>query len=165
MSTPPASPPNSSIKSASSSSLSSSDDTQHPIVKMPGWLGILLTLLMVIVVRETCLLICQYLGIATAANIVGLVIMLIILLLWRWQFGLPQWMTEASSRLLLDSGFAFLPVSAGAGLLLFALGDEFWRFMLVLVVSTLLPLWGLAVLANKWLNDGHTHNKKMTEQE
>lgn len=161
MSTPPASPSNvSSLKSTSSSS----SDHQTPTVQMPGWLGILLTLLMVIVVRETCVLVCQYLGIATAANIVGLVIMLIILLLWRWRFGLPHWMTEASSRLLLDSGFAFLPVSAGAGLLLFALGDEFWRFMLVVVVSTLLPLWGLAVLANKWLN-GHTHNKKMTEQE
>lgn len=114
-------------------------------------LAILLTLAMVIVVREGAVLVCQALGYASAANIVGMIAMFIILLIWRFIFGLPQWITQASNTLLVDSGFAFLPVSAGAGLLLFALGNEFWGIVITMVVSTLLPLWGLAKLANLWL--------------
>jgi len=91
-------------------------------------------------------------GIEKAANIVGLVAMFIILMTWRLLKGLPSWLTQASNTLLVDSGFAFLPVSAGAGLLLFALGDELWGVMITMIVSTLIPLWGLALLANRWLN-------------
>jgi hypothetical protein len=63
--------------------------------------------------------------------------------------------------LLVDSGFAFLPVSAGAGILLFELGDEFWGVMLTMVISTLIPLWGLAILANRWLSSS-ADNKSST---
>src|SRR5699024_7432506 len=70
----------------------------------------------------------------------------------RFTIGVPEWLTNASNTLLVDSGFAFLPVSAGAGLLIFGLGDELWGIMLTLVVSTLIPLWGLAKLSNVWLN-------------
>ena len=37
-------------------------------------------------------------------------------------------------------------------LLLFGLGDELWGFMLTILISTLIPIWGFAVLANRWLN-------------
>ncbi len=107
---------------------------------------------MVIVVRETAVILCQMAGIEKAANIVGLVAMFIILMAWRLLKGLPSWLTQASNTLLVDSGFAFLPVSAGAGLLLFALGDELLGVMITMIVSTLTPLWGLALLANRWLN-------------
>ncbi|MES1965515.1 CidA/LrgA family protein [Psychrobacter sp. AH5] len=120
--------------------------------KLPLWLALLLTLVMVILVRESALVLCQWLGIEKAANIVGLVAMFLILVVWRLLRGLPNWITKASNVLLVDSGFAFLPVSAGAGILLFELGDEFWGVMLTMVISTLIPLWGLALLANRWLN-------------
>lgn len=107
---------------------------------------------MVIFVRETAVLVCQWAGIEKAANIVGLVAMFVVLMAWRLLKGLPIWLTQASNTLLVDSGFAFLPVSAGAGLLLFALGDELWGVMLTILISTLIPLWGLALLANRWLN-------------
>lgn len=107
---------------------------------------------MVIFVRETAVLVCQWAGIEKAANIVGLVAMFVVLMAWRLLKGLPIWLTQASNTLLVDSGFAFLPVSAGAGLLLFALGDELWGVMLTMLISTLIPLWGLALLANRWLN-------------
>lgn len=107
---------------------------------------------MVIFVRETAVLVCQWAGIEKAANIVGLVAMFVVLMAWRLLKGLPSWLTQASNTLLVDSGFAFLPVSAGAGLLLFALGDELWGVMLTMLISTLIPLWGLALLANRWLN-------------
>ncbi len=119
---------------------------------LPLWLALILTLAMVIFVRETAVLVCQWAGIEKAANIVGLVAMFVVLMVWRLLKGLPIWLTQASNTLLVDSGFAFLPVSAGAGLLLFALGDELWGVMLTMLISTLIPLWGLALLANRWLN-------------
>ncbi|MDV2860553.1 CidA/LrgA family protein [Psychrobacter sp. CAM01] len=119
---------------------------------LPLWLALILTLAMVIFVRETAVLVCQWAGIEKAANIVGLVVMFVVLMAWRLLKGLPSWLTQASNTLLVDSGFAFLPVSAGAGLLLFALGDELWGVMLTMLISTLIPLWGLALLANRWLN-------------
>lgn len=124
---------------------------------MPLWLAIILTLVMVIIVRETAVIVCQWAGIEKAANVVGLVAMFCILITWRLLKGLPSWLTQASNLLLVDSGFAFLPVSAGAGLLLFALGDELWGVMLTIMISTLIPLWGLAILANNWLNNDIDH--------
>lgn len=123
--------------------------------KMPLWMALILTLVMVIVVRELAVIVCGWAGIEKAANIVGLVVMFLILMTWRLLKDLPHWLTQASNTLLVDSGFAFLPVSAGAGILLFGLGDELWGIMLTIVISTLLPLWGLGILANRWLNSGN----------
>ena len=120
--------------------------------KLPLWLAVLLTLIMVIAVRESAVIICRSFGIEQAANIVAMVAMFLILVVWRMIKGLPKWLTRASNVLLVDSGFAFLPVSAGAAILLFGLGDELWGIMLTMVISTLIPLWGLAILANRWLN-------------
>lgn len=131
---------------------------------MPLWLALILTLAMVIAVRETAMVLCQMAGIEKAANIVGLVAMFIILTLWRVFKGLPSWITQASNTLLVDSGFAFLPVSAGAGLLLFALGDKLLGVMTTMLVSTLIPMWGLALLANRWLNQGGNPDSVTTNQ-
>lgn len=120
--------------------------------RIPLWLGLLITLAMIVFVREAAVIVCQWAGIEKAANIVGLVAMFTVLIIWRLTKGLPKWLTQASNTLLVDSGFAFLPVSAGAGLLLFALGDELWGAMLTMIISTLIPLWALAVLSNRWLN-------------
>ncbi|MGE6328225.1 CidA/LrgA family protein [Psychrobacter pacificensis] len=132
---------------------------------LPLWISLILTLIMVIVVRETAVVLCQLAGIAKAANIVGLVAMFVILMIWRLLKGLPNWLTQASNTLLVDSGFAFLPVSAGAGLLLFALGDELLGVMVTMIVSTLIPMWGLALLANRWLNQDANADSGTTNQQ
>ena len=128
-------------------------------------MGLLLTLIMVITVRESAVIVCQWAGIEKAANIVGLLTMFFILIVWRFIKGVPSWLTQASNTLLVDSGFAFLPVSAGAGLLLFGLGDELWGFMLTILISTLIPIWGFAVLANRWLNHNTDINPNTTINE
>ena len=120
--------------------------------KLPLWLAVLLTLIMVVTVRESAVIICRSFDIEPAANVVAMVAMFLILVVWRMIKGLPNWLIKASNVLLVDSGFAFLPVSAGAGILLFGLGDELWGIMLTMAISTLIPLWGLAILANRWLN-------------
>ncbi|HBD03557.1 CidA/LrgA family protein [Psychrobacter pacificensis] len=132
---------------------------------LPLWISLILTLTMVIVVREAAVVLCQLAGIAKAANIVGLVAMFVILMIWRLLKGLPNWLTQASNTLLVDSGFAFLPVSAGAGLLLFALGDELLGVMVTMIVSTLIPMWGLALLANRWLNQDANADSSTTNQQ
>ena len=121
-------------------------------------MAILFTLIIVITVRESAVFVCQLAGIEKAANIVGLLTMFFILMIWRFIKGIPGWLTQASNTLLVDSGFAFLPVSAGAGLLLFALGDELWGFMLTILISTLIPIWGFAMLSNRWLNRNNDVN-------
>ena len=132
---------------------------------LPLWISLILTLIMVIVVRETAVVLCQLAGIEKAANIVGLVAMFVILMIWRLLKGLPNWLTQASNTLLVDSGFAFLPVSAGAGLLLFALGDELLGVMVTMIVSTLIPVWGLALLTNRWLNQDANADSGTTNQQ
>ena len=133
--------------------------------KMPLWMALLLTLIMVITVRESAVIVCEWAGIEKAANIVGLLVMFFILIIWRFIKGIPSWLTQASNTLLVDSGFAFLPVSAGAGLLLFGLGDELWGFMLTILISTLIPMWGFAVLSNRWLNRNADINPNTTINE
>ena len=128
-------------------------------------MALLLTLIMVITVREAAVFVCQWAGIEKAANIVGLLTMFFILIVWRFIKGVPSWLTQASNTLLVDSGFAFLPVSAGAGLLLFALGDELWGFMLTILISTLIPMWGFALLSNRWLNRNNDINPNTTINE
>ena len=137
---------------------SNSSNNQSPTSKSKISLpvAIIFTLAIVIIIRESAVLICQALGFASAGNIVGLIALFLLLMGLRFTVGLPEWLTSASNTLLVDSGFAFLPVSAGAGLLIFGLGDEFWGIMLTLIISTLIPLWGLGKLSNIWLNDGQT---------
>lgn len=118
------------------------------------WLGMLATITLVIGVRELALVICTALGMPTATNIVGLVSLFGVLMGVRLlRGGLPHWLSSSASTLLVDSGFAFLPVSAGAGILLFGLGADLWAVSLVIVMSTVIPLWAFAKLSAKWLAD------------
>ena len=123
--------------------------------------AILLTLAVVVVIREGALVLCQALGFPSAANIVGMITLFVLLMVCRFTVGIPEWISNASNTLLVDSGFAFLPVSAGAGLLIFGLGDELWGVVLTIVVSTLIPLWGLAKLSNLWLKRSKEDNVSM----
>lgn len=123
--------------------------------------AIILTLAVVVVIREGALVLCQALGFPSAANIVGMITLFVLLMVCRFTVGIPEWISNASNTLLVDSGFAFLPVSAGAGLLIFGLGDELWGVVLTIVVSTLIPLWGLAKLSNLWLKHSKEDNVSM----
>ena len=82
-----------------------------------------------------------------------MLILFVLLMAWRWLSGLPNWLNRASGILLADSAFAFLPVSAGAGILMLKLGDEFWGITVTILVCTLIPLWAMATLGNQWLKD------------
>lgn len=124
------------------------------------WLGMLATIVIVIGVRELALVVCTALGMPSATNIVGLVSLFVVLIGVRlMRGGLPHWLSSSASVLLVDSGFAFLPVSAGAGILMFGLGGDFMAVSAVIVISTVIPLWAFAKLSEKWLKDDQTHDK------
>lgn len=121
------------------------------------WLGLLATITIVIGVRELALAVCTALGMPTATNIVGLVSLFLVLIGVRLiKGGLPSWLSSSASVLLVDSGFAFLPVSAGAGILMFGLGGDLMAVSAVIIISTLIPLWAFAKLSEKWLKGDTT---------
>lgn len=123
------------------------------------WLGMLTTVIIVIGVRELVLVVCTAFGMPTATNIVGLVSLFVVLMGVRLiKGGLPNWLSSSSSVLLVDSGFAFLPVSAGAGILLFGLGSDLLAVSAVIVLSTVIPLWTFAKLSQKWLKNNDQDN-------
>lgn len=124
----------------------------HYLNKHP-WQAILVTFAVIITIREGCFYVAKQLNHEAAGNVAGMLLLLVILLLWRINHGLPDWLITASNKILTDSAIAYLPVSAGAGLLLFGLGDELFGILAVTVVATLLPLWAFAVVANRWLNE------------
>ncbi|MDO4895843.1 MAG: CidA/LrgA family protein [Moraxella sp.] len=130
------------------------------LTKSPDfWLGMLATTCIVIGVREFALVICTALGMPSATNIVGLVSLFIVLMGVRLiKGGLPNWLSSSANVLLVDSGFAFLPVSAGAGILLFGLGSDLLAVSAVIILSTVIPLWAFAKLSQHWLRN--THNKE-----
>ncbi|MFB6347949.1 CidA/LrgA family protein [Moraxella sp. ZJ142] len=115
------------------------------------WLAMMATIAIVVGFRELALVVCSWLGMPTAANIVGLVSLFVVLVAVRLTVGVPAWLSGAASTLLVDSGFAFLPVSAGAGILLFGLGADLLPVSAVIVISTLVPLWAFAKLSAAWL--------------
>lgn len=118
------------------------------------WLGLFATIAIVIGMRELALVVCTALGMPTATNIVGLVSLFVVLMGVRLaKGGLPHWLSSSASVLLVDSGFAFLPVSAGAGILLFGLGADLPAVSAVIIISTVIPLWAFAKLSAKWLDD------------
>lgn len=124
------------------------------------WLGLFTTIAIVVGVREMALVICTALGMPTATNIVGLVSLFIILIIIRLiKGGLPHWLSSSASVLLVDSGFAFLPVSAGAGILLFGLGADLLAVSAVIIISTVIPLWAFAKLSEKWLQSDNQNNQ------
>lgn len=136
-----------------------SQPTANTHNKSKNAIAMLATVALVVAVRELALMVCTYFGMPSAANIVGLVALFIILIIVRIMIGLPNWLSQSASTLLVDSGFAFLPVSAGAGILLFGLGTDLLPVSAVIIISTVIPLWFFAKLSSKWLSSEPKSNQ------
>lgn len=109
------------------------------------------TILLIVIVREIAVWLMGLVGHPELGNLIGLAILLFILVLWRTFRPLPHRMIDANARIMKESAFAFLPISAGAVLMLVAMGKEIPLFLFVMIVSTLIPLWVYAKLAKRWL--------------
>jgi len=117
-------------------------------IDWPAWIG---TLFLIIVFRETAVWIMTQLEHPELGNLVGLISLLIVLFSWRRWSKIPARLVDTNNKIMKESAFAFLPVSAGSLMMLVHMGHKIPAFLLILFVSTLIPLWVYAKMAKRWL--------------
>ena len=117
-------------------------------IDWPAWIG---TLLLIIVFREASVWLMTQLDHPELGNLVGLISLLVTLFAWRYFGKISARLVDTNNKLMKESAFAFLPISAGALIMLMHMGQKIPAFMLVLCLSTLLPLWIYAKMAKRWL--------------
>lgn len=115
------------------------------------WSALVFTLALIIVVRESAVWFMGLFGHPELGNLIGLGTLLLILIIWRKFKPLPLRMIDANARIMKESAFAFLPISAGAVLMLITMGKTIPAFLFVMTVSTLIPLWIYAKISKRWL--------------
>ena len=121
---------------------------QFKNIDWQAWIG---TLTLIILVRESAVWIMAQFNHPELGNLTGLLSLLGLLLIWRKFKKLPARLVDTNNKLMKESGFAFLPICAGSLLMLVSMGKEIPLFLLVMCVSTLIPLWIYAKMAKKWL--------------
>ena len=120
-------------------------------LKHIDWQAWIFTIGLIIFFREASVWVMSKFNHPELGNLVGLLSLLLILVTWRKIDKLPTRLVDTSNRLMKESGFAFLPVCAGSLIMLVSMGKEIPLFLLVMSISTLIPLWVYAKMAKKWL--------------
>ena len=115
------------------------------------WPALAATLALIVAVREGCVWLTGLFNHPKLGNLVGLLLLLGILLLWRRFHTLPIRMIDANAHIMKESAFAFLPICAGSVILLAHLGKELPGFLFILIFSTLISLWAYARIAKRWI--------------
>lgn len=117
-------------------------------IDWPAWIG---TLLLIIVFREASVWIMTQLNHPELGNLVGLLSLLAVLFTWRTLSKIPARLVDTNNKIMKESAFAFLPISAGSLIMLTHMGKQIPIFLIVLCISTLIPLWLYAKMAKRWL--------------
>ncbi len=113
-----------------------------------AWAG---TIALIIIFREASVWLMGQFNHPELGNLVGLISLLIVLSLWRKFNKISVRLVDTNNKIMKESAFAFLPISAGSLLMLKHLGEEMPMFLAVLFISTLIPLWVYAKMSKKWL--------------
>ena len=113
-----------------------------------AWAG---TIALIIIFREASVWLMGHFNHPELGNLVGLISLLIVLSLWRKFNKISVRLVDTNNKIMKESAFAFLPISAGSLLMLKHLGEEMPMFLVVLFISTLIPLWAYAKMSKKWL--------------
>lgn len=109
------------------------------------------TLALIISYREIAVWVATQFNHPELGNLLGLIALLITLSIVRIVHNIPTRLIDTTNKVMKESGFAFVPIAAGSCLALLHLGDELFLFLIVLFVSTLIPLWVYAKVAKRWL--------------
>ncbi|KAB0630123.1 hypothetical protein F7P75_00030 [Acinetobacter gandensis] len=120
-------------------------------IKTIDWKAWLATIALIILFREGAVWLMSQLDHPELGNLVGLIALLIVLVIWRKVHKIPARIVDTNNKIMKESAFAFLPISAGSLLMLVHMGAEIPLFLVVMVLSTLIPLWVYAKMAKKWL--------------
>ena len=113
-----------------------------------AWAG---TIALIIIFREASVWLMGQFNHPELGNLVGLISLLIVLSLWRKFNKISVRLVDTNNKIMKENAFAFLPISAGSLLMLKHLGEEMPMFLVVLFISTLIPLWVYAKMSKKWL--------------
>jgi len=120
-------------------------------LKRIDWQAWIFTIGLIIFFREVSVWILSQFNHPELGNLTGLLSLLLVLVLWRKFNKIPARLVDTNNKLMKESGFAFLPIRAGSLIMLVSMGKEIPLFLLVMFVSTLIPLWVYAKMAKKWL--------------
>lgn len=115
------------------------------------WQAWIFTIGLIIFFREASVLVMSQFNHPELGNLTGLLSLLFVLVIWRRFKKIPARLVDTNNKLMRESGFAFLPICAGSLIMLVSMGKEIPLFLLVMFVSTLIPLWIYAKMAKKWL--------------
>lgn len=121
------------------------------LFKNVDWQAWFCTIAIIIFFREASVWVMGQLNHPELGNLTGLLSLLIILIIWRKFKKIPPRLVDTNNKLMKESGFAFLPICAGSLLMLVNMGKEIPLFLVIMFVSTLIPLWVYAKMAKKWL--------------
>ncbi len=115
------------------------------------WQAWIFTIGLIIFFREASVLVMSQFNHPELGNLTGLLSLLFVLVLWRRFKKIPARLVDTNNKLMREGGFAFLPICAGSLIMLVSMGKEIPLFLVVMFVSTLIPLWIYAKMAKKWL--------------
>ena len=120
-------------------------------IKNINWRAWFSTLALIIIFRESAVALMSYFKHPELGNLVGLISLLIVLLLLRRFKSIPMHIVDTNNKIMRESAFAFLPICAGSLFTLVHMGKEIPIFVMILILSTLIPLWIYAKMAKRWL--------------
>ena len=120
-------------------------------IKKIDWVAWIGTLLLIVCFREGAVWVMTQFQHPELGNLVGLIALLLCLLIWRNVHKLPMRLVDTNNKIMKESAFAFLPISAGSLIMLVHMGKEIPIFLAVMFISTLIPLWVYAKIAKRWL--------------
>jgi len=116
------------------------------------WKMLLVVTLIIVFIREISVWLMTQMGYANLGNFLGLFLLFGLAIAYRISKGtLPARIVTANSKILKEGIFAFLPICAGIATLLAGLGNDAFKILFIMVVSTLIPLRLYAYLVKKWL--------------
>lgn len=118
--------------------------------KLPS-LALVTTLSLIVLIREISVWLMGFIHHPELGNLVGLFVLLTLLVIWRKFKKIPIQLIDANTQIMKESAFAFLPISAGAILMLIHMGKELPWFLFILIFSTLFSLWLYARIAKRWI--------------
>jgi putative effector of murein hydrolase LrgA (UPF0299 family) len=117
-------------------------------IDWPAWIG---TVALIICFREGAVWLSTQFHHPELGNLLGLISLLVTLFICRNFNKLPARLVDTNNKIMKESAFAFLPISAGSLIMLTQMGKEIPAFLLVMFISTLIPLWVYAKMSKRWL--------------
>jgi putative effector of murein hydrolase LrgA (UPF0299 family) len=138
------------LEEPSSNGEQTPDSTPVP-VKF-DWKMLTVVILIVVFIREISVWLMAQMGYANLGNFLGLFLLFGFAMAYRISQGeIPSRLVAANSTILKEGIFAFLPICAGIGTLLAGLGNDAFKILLIMLISTLIPLRLYAYIVKKWL--------------